>query len=477
MGLHHAFGFAFAFALFAAAPTRAIAYPPNFTDNLYVSGLSEPVAMAWTPDGRLFVAQRNGQVRVVQGGVLQPTAAITLSVETFEEQGLLGMAFHPQFPESSHVYLLYTRNVSGSLGGNHRISRFDVSGNTFVTASEKVLHNTLPIGPNGWHVAGCLRVTPDRMIFATVGDNGHGTGVTYARSLTRLEGKLIRITTAGAIPPDNPFVGVASAKGEIWHRGFRNPFRFAIQPTTGMPFICDVGEVDWEEINFGPPGLDFGWPNDEGVESSPSAGATNPKYAYRNNGGDASISGAAFYDRPGFPAGYWGNFFFLDHSRGHIGRMVLDANNNVVSVTPAWGNTVTAGWNQGPVDLSVGPDGALYYTSYSPGSVRRVSYTGTVGVDPATHTPIALGAASPNPFSASTRIDFTLSAAEETRLLVLDLVGRNIRTLVADRLPGGRHTVAWDGRDDEGNRVSAGIYLVRLASASQVRTRRIVLIR
>src|SRR4029453_6084579 len=116
----------------------------------------------------LFVAQRTGQVRVIQAGVLQGTAAISLPVENFEEQGLLGMAFHPQFPDSPYVYLLYDRDGPGQLGGNHRISRFDVSGNTFVTASERILHNTLPIGPNGWHVGGCLRVTPDLRIFASV---------------------------------------------------------------------------------------------------------------------------------------------------------------------------------------------------------------------------------------------------------------------------------------------------------------------
>ena len=452
--------------LWSAALARA--YPANFVDNLYVGGLAQPVAIAWAPDGRLFIAELTGRVKIWDGTTMY--TALTLSVQNFEEQGLLGLALDPNFPTQPYVYVLYTPGSNPQTNSFHRVSRFTLTGTTL--GNELILHSTLPTG-NGYHVAGCVRTTAAGHLYATDGENGYGV---YAQDLTHLEGKMIRLNLDGTIPSSNPFVGTPGARTEIYHRGFRNPFRFALQPGTDQPFICDVGSANYEEIDTGPPGCNFGWSTYEGIKLPQPAGITNPIYAYSTSG-NASIVGCTFYTGPGFPAGYTGNFFFLDHSRGRLGRMVLDGSNNVVSVNESWGLTNTAGWGAGPVDLAQGPDGALYYTEYGPGTVRRVAYTSLVGVESPPSAPGLSLAAAPNPFTTTTRVHLSVRETGQTRLSLYDVGGRRLRVLVDGPLPAGEHNLEWDGKDEDGRALPAGVYLARLENANTIMVARMALTR
>lgn len=469
----------------AGFAAKARAYPANFTDTQLIGGtgvLSSPVALAWSRDGsRLFIGELGGRIKVWTGA-LPLTTAITLSVQNHEEQGLLGLALHPSFPTQPYVYVLYTPGSNPQTGGFQRISRFTLNLANNTLGSELVLHSTLPCG-NGYHVAGCLRASPDGYLYATDGENGLGTD--YPQQLGRLEGKMIRINLDGTIPASNPFVGTPGARTEIYHRGFRNPFRFAIHPLTYRPFINDVGSnglsKSREEINTGAPGSNFGWPTYEGFNggSPPPAGFTNPLYAYVTtaHANAAAITGCTFYTGPGFPAGYTNNFFFLDHTRGRLGRMILDAQGNVVSVNESWGNTNSSTWGAGPVDLCQGPDGALYYTQFSPASVRRVAYTSVVGVaGPAEPMGIALTAA-PNPFSTTTRIQLRITEPGPVSVHLYDVSGRRIRVLVDDQLQAGEHSFEWDGRDESGNTMPAGVYLARMDTEQEMLTARVLLTR
>lgn len=462
-------------ALLGLAPGPARALPPDFEDTLVQGGLDRPVCILPLPDGRIFIGELDGVVRVFENGTLNPTAVLTRSVELFEEQGLLGMALDPNFPTNPYMYVLYTPGAEPSTGGHHRISRFTLTGN--IAGSEVTLFSDLPCG-NGYHVAGCLRASSDGFLYAAVGDNGHGTGVQYAQQLSRLEGKMVRLTLAGGIPPSNPFVGTAGARGEIFHRGLRNPFRFAIHPVTLLPWINDVGQTSWEEINSGPAGSNFGWPTYEGNVGSPPAGITNPKHTYQWTGDGTSITGAAFYTGSQFPAEYLNNYFFLDHSKGWLGRVVIDAGGNVTSVNATWGITNTDGWLNGPVDLAVGSDGALYYTTYDPGMLRKVAYTGTVGVEPAPQSGlISLGPNVPNPFSHTTSIPFSLARAGHVQLGIYDVSGRRVATLMDESLDAGHHTGYWNGESADGVSAAPGIYVCRLESGSEVRWRRLARVR
>jgi glucose/arabinose dehydrogenase len=339
--------------------------------------------------------------------------------------------------------------------------------------SEVILFEQLPTGA-GFHVGGGLRASADGKLWATDGENGFGS---TSQDLQRLEGKLIRLNLDGSIPQDNPFVGNANARDEIYQYGLRNPFRFAIQPATGVPYICDVGKLSFEEINAAPPGANFGWSLYEGTTTPPAPGFTNPVYDYPRESG-AAIVGCAFYTGFAFPPEYWGNFFFLDHARGQVGRVTFDASHSIASVEFPWASTATSGWGPGPVDLVLANDGSLYYSTNTPGTVRRIFYlNNTDAPTPKTASRLEFAIPSPNPFRGALRLVFTLPEAAKVRLSVLDVQGRLQRLLAEASMPPGRHAVIWEGRDADGHMVPAGIYFVHLTAGDRHVVQRTVRVR
>lgn len=455
---------------FIARPAVSQVLPPGFVDTLVVSGLVEPTAICFAPDGRLFVAEINGAIRVVENGVLLPTPVLTLDVETNQEQGILGLAVHPQFPDSNWLYVCFTPRTGAPNFIFNRVSRFRLNGNVADPATQKALISDIPTGL-GYHVAGDIHFAPDGNLFVSTGETGLQLQETLQNSSVR--GKLLRMTPMGLPAPGNPFLGVPGARGEVYYMGFRNPFRFAVQPGTGQPFVCDVGANTWEEIDTGPPGASFGWPNYEGPRNPNPSGHTNPFYSYAT-AGNAAITGAAFYSSGPFPAEYWGNLFFVDHARGHLGRLVLDGSNNLVSATFPWGETATYAWMYGPVSLVLGPDGALYYTTYDPGTVRRIEYPVAAGVAGRGDGVVEFAGANPNPSRGDVGLAFTLRESGRVRLTVHDVSGRLVRALSHRDHGAGGHVVHWDGRSDEGGVTPAGVYLARIEAAGHVRTARMV---
>ncbi|MGH7645014.1 MAG: PQQ-dependent sugar dehydrogenase [Gemmatimonadales bacterium] len=329
--------------------------PAGFSRTTYTSGLSPVTVMAFAPDGRLFVCQQDGALRVVPagGGAPLATAFHTFTVTNSGEQGLLGVAFHPNFATNGFVYVYYT---SPTPTNHNRISRVVASaGNPNVsTGAETMLLDDLPTVPSGGnHNGGALHFSPvDGKLYVAIGEQGVPSN---APSMTSRFGKLLRYNDDGTIPTDNPFFGTATGVFRaIWALGLRNPFTFAFQPVTGRMLINDVGGGAWEEINDGIAGSDYGWPQTEGPTSDPRFRA--PIYAYRHSGSlvtGFAIVGAAFYNPPTvtFPSSYVGDYFFGDYVGGWINRL-----------DPSDGNAVYAFARVGNAlfDLQVGPDGALY---------------------------------------------------------------------------------------------------------------------
>lgn len=315
----------------------------------YVTGLNDVgTAMAFAPDGRLFLAQKNGQLRVVKNGALLATPFVTLSVNDEGERGLLGVAFDPNFASNNHVYLYYT-----TTSVNNRISRFTANGD--VGGSELVLANLPALGA-GVHNGGALHFGPDGKLYVAVGDNAESA---RAQQQDNVFGKMLRFNSDGTIPTDNPFYGTNTGQNRaVWALGLRNPFTFAFHPTSGRMLINDVGEGTWEEINEGARGRNFGWPTTEGPHSNPAF--ANPVFAYGHPGSSepslvrgSAIVGAAFYDPTTALLGarYLGSYFFADFESRWIYRLDTAKDNGVYAFARV-GTDVT--------DLAVGPDGALY---------------------------------------------------------------------------------------------------------------------
>jgi hypothetical protein len=242
------------------------------------------------------------------------------------------------------------------------VSRFTANGNLAVAGSEVVLLNLTTLGTSASHNGGALHFGNDDKLYIAVGDNRNPD---HAQNLSNVFGKILRINRDGSIPAGNPFFNRTSGiNRSIWALGLRNPFTTAFQRSTGRLYINDVGEKTYEEINQGKAGANYGWPAVEGASSN--IAYTNPVYSYGHAGADCAITGGDFYepDALTFPSGHFGKYFFADYCAGWIKRLNPDTG----AVTGFATGIV------GPVDLKVGPDGALYYLARQAGSVGRISY-------------------------------------------------------------------------------------------------------
>ena len=358
--------FIVAFILLAFAQAeRAATLPEGFTEKRIATGLTAATAMAFAPDGRLFVCQQSGQLRVIKNGALLPTPFLTVDVDSTGERGLLGVAFDPDFASNGFVYIYYTVATSPR---HNRVSRFKADGDLAAPDSETLIFRLDDLSGATTHNGGAMHFGSDGKLYIAAGDNALGPN---AQSLESLFGKILRINPDGSIPTDNPFFNTADDnRRAVFALGLRNPFTFDIEPGTSHLFINDVGEDAWEEINDGSPGANYGWPASEGPTDDPAFRA--PLFAYAHGFGASTgcaITGGAFYEPASaqFPSLFVGKYFFADFCSGWI--RTLDTSDNT-----------TAGFATGislPVDLKVGPDGTLYYLARGGDSIFQIIFTGT----------------------------------------------------------------------------------------------------
>lgn len=338
----------------------AAAQPAGFEHQAdWVSGLSLATAMAQAPDGRLFVAEQGGLLRVVKDGVLLPTPFATLTVDSSGERGLIGVALHPDFENNGWVYVYATHNEGGV--SHNRILRFTTDGDVASAAGGQVLVDLPALSDATNHNGGALHFGPDGKLYLGVGENADRD---RAQDTNDPFGKLLRFNDDGTVPTDNPFFAESTGLGRaVWAYGLRNPYTFAFQPDGDRLFINDVGEVSWEEINVGVAGANYGWPGSEGPDGG-GDGITAPLLAYAHEEADppgsgpggfltgSAISGGAFYPAEGpYPDGYRSQYYFSDFISGDVWRMDLGNDNAVYAFAKV---------NGSPVDLRVGIDGAVY---------------------------------------------------------------------------------------------------------------------
>jgi glucose/arabinose dehydrogenase len=324
----------------------AATLPAGFSESLVAGGMTNPTAMAIAPDGRIFVCLQAGDLRVIKAGALLPAPALSLSVNSLGERGLLGVAFDPAFTVNHFIYLYYTAT---SPAVHNRVSRFTVTGDTASAASELALLDLENLSATN-HNGGALHFGPDGKLYIAVGENAVGAN---AQTLSNKLGKILRINPDGSIPSDNPFFGTASGSmRSIWALGLRNPFTFSFQNGSGRLFINDVGESSWEEVNAGAPGSNYGWPDTEGMTSNPAF--ESPLYAYDHSGGACAIVGSAFYNpaSPSFPPAYAGRYFFGDLCSGEISTLLPPSYTAAIPFADGVNSLV---------DLKVGDAGELYY--------------------------------------------------------------------------------------------------------------------
>lgn len=337
-------------------PLRAqedIEVPPRFLVDTVCDEIDAAVSMALAQDGRVFVCEQMGTVRIVKNGALLAEPFARLAVDDFWERGVVGVALHPRFPEEPFVYVHYVRKTPFI---HHTVSRFTARGDAAEPESELVIieaeDQSLKVGKYpGAHQGGAMRFGADGRLYVTIGEHNVRDP---AQSLESLHGKILRFNPDGSIPEDNPFFHKAEGKQRaIYALGLRNPFGLAVDPANGRMFVNDVGQELFEEIDEVAAGANYGWPIAEGLLGNRPE-FKKPLHIYGRKEGTC-ISGGVFYRAPEgvrarFPAEFEGKYFFADFMAGWI--RVLDPEKPETSAP-------FAKRVPGPVDLAVEGDGSL----------------------------------------------------------------------------------------------------------------------
>jgi len=394
-------------AVGASDPTLA-AVPAGFSDSV-VGHVDQPTGLAWTPDGRMLVISKAGQLVVVEPGSPNHVALdLTSRVCSLKELGLVGLAVDPEFASNGFVYLYYTNRHGGPCTDEtqtnlaNSVSRFVLAEDDTVSLdSEKVIVDHIT-APGAHHIGGDLEFGADGFLYITVGDGvctvvgplRCGRQNNNAQLPNVPQGKVLRVGREGFPAATNPYMGRPGARRctrpagvrpgtgpckEIFALGFRNPFRFARMPGTSTFYVNDVGSHTWEEVNRLAKGKNYGWNVREGRCKRDSttgcgtvAGFTNPIHAYQHTAECRSITGGAFV-----PDGLWPGFddayLYADYSCGAIFKLVESSPGKF---TRSRFMTDLGG----PVQLRFGPHGdgqALYYLNLHDSGIHRVEMVDT----------------------------------------------------------------------------------------------------
>jgi glucose/arabinose dehydrogenase len=379
-----------------------------------VTGLGQTTDVAFLPDGRLVVTEKQGALKV-QAADGHMVLAAQLDVDDASEKGLLGVVIDPAFASTRRLFLYYS--LADAAGGTdldrHRLVSLTLrADDTADRATEQVLVSGLRGSAN--HDGGGMVIGPDGKLYVGVGDSGCNNGALpsppndppnhFAGCLSNANGKILRVNLDGTIPEDNPLAQVAAVtacgascgdplgaatappRREIWAWGFRNPWRFSFDPVTGALWVGDVGESSYEEIDVAQPGRHHGWPWREGAHGWPVAkcreivpdtgDCVDPVYECRHgaaaggtDGDCESITGGTIVDTPSWPASERGRYYFADNVNGRVWSVALDPSRR--SVVAGSRRELIRLQDGIPVSLRLGPDGDLYI-AVLPGRVAKL---------------------------------------------------------------------------------------------------------
>jgi glucose/arabinose dehydrogenase len=483
--------------------------PNGFADEIVAGVFDYPTAFCFLPDGRALVTEQDsGTLWLVltnhMVAVDAPYQVVDVRTD-YIERGLLSVAVDPRWPTKPYVYVHYTSTL-----GHIRLMRYTASGDLMNgTSGNLTLGSPYEVldapDDNPQHNGGSLRFGPDGKLYLSLGED-----FTWceAQDSTSLLGRILRLDVtrlpagpggpppiAALVPTDNPYAAHPdSAMKLTYAMGLRNPFRFQIDPQTGLLYVADVGDATWEELDEVGPGFNGGWPYREGPApyAAPPAcgpggsGYDDPIQSYDHDIGIVILSAGVLRRGSGSPwPPHWeGNVFYADYASRFL-RMLTRQNGVWVPVSfpgrPDPDDFASSLFS--PVDFAWGPDGNLWWLSredstlqHSTGALHRIYPTMVLGVNLPPTESVAL-AAGPNPFHGVVTLSFAMPASGMARLDVFDVSGRRVARILDQTLPAGSHVTQWDGRDEAGEPAPAGVYLARLVTPLSTTSARIVRIR
>ncbi|MDV6167004.1 PQQ-dependent sugar dehydrogenase [Flavobacterium sp. DG1-102-2] len=337
------------------------------TENIAPTAIiKEGLSLEQSSDGRIFIAERGGIVKVYQNGSV--SNVFTVSTVTDNEQGLLGLTLHPDFAANGYIYVFYSINDGGLI--RHRIERKQIDAANQVIGTQEILLLE-PIG-GGFHNGGDLKFF-NGYLYVTVGDSQQNTN---SQDLDTYKGKILRITEDGLPAPGNPFYGNGSVqKQSIWVYGFRNPWRLVPNAVANKLYVLDVG-TSWEEINeiSNPAIRNYAWGHPQGGDGvQPETNMfTNPIFTYATGSIGNAITNGLLYNplTPQYP-NLQGLFIFKDYVNTEIRSFDPNVANPVSTI-------IFDSPQQYALGMMLGNDGYIYYCSYgNNGALIKLNYIAT----------------------------------------------------------------------------------------------------
>ncbi|MEO8446726.1 MAG: PQQ-dependent sugar dehydrogenase [bacterium] len=456
---------------------------PNIT-------FSNPVYVTYAPDqtNRVFILERLGKIKVLANDSTTSTAKTFLDVtnlnngSTYQERGLLGLAFHPNYAVNGYFYIYYTRTGDGA----NCLSRFTRSASDPDKADSL---SELPLwavtDPYSNHNGGILFFGLDGYLYCGMGDGGSGGDPgNRAQNTNEMLGKVHRIdvnSTVGALnynyPPTNPFVA-GGGRAEIFTYGMRNPWRVSQDPVTGIIYCGDVGQDAWEEIDILEVGKNYGWRCYEGNHAYNTSGCgpltdyAAPIKEYANAGSECSVTGGFVYRGSRRPE-LTGRYIYADYCSRKIWKLKYEA-----GVVTEDSLLMTAPSNV----FSFGIDNSNeLYVCCSNNIVYRFNKSDLVGVNNNTvESPdnFTLSQNYPNPFNPQTNINYSIPELAKVNLTIFDALGKEIVNLVNTTQQTGNYSISWNGRDAMGNNIPSGAYFYKLSAGENFsETKRMVMLK
>ena len=328
---------AFVGAALVSFPTAPVPIPSprHFSEtgiDVVVSGLQAPWALDFANDGRIFLTEKTGIIRVIMDGELVDRPVFATDVAKFSEAGMLGLALDPNFDKNHFIYVYYTYvDTKGSLW--NKVVRLEEQDN--IASNEEVLVDKIPGAAT--HNGGRIKFAPDGKLYITTGD---AADLSLPQNLNSLAGKILRINANGSIPDDNPF-----PNSPVYSYGHRNPQGISWRPSTKELYSTEHGPVGNDEINVIKPGMNYGWPTEQCVAKE----FVPPIVCYEVSIGPA---GATFYSSNKLP--YNDQFFFGTLRGEHVEHIVFDNKNDALKL-----ENFLDGFGR-IRDVVHGPDGYLY---------------------------------------------------------------------------------------------------------------------
>lgn len=434
-------------------------YPSGFShEKLCV--LNYPTCYTFAKDGRVFIGEQDGTVKVLKDGQLLPKPFIKIpNVWTHYEKGLIGVALDPDFETNNFVYIHYTDSIKfvALYGWNARqnevqnkVIRVKANGDVadLSTLQNVILFNKI-VNPNWNHDGGAMHFGPDKKLYISIGNNYiQDWDIPVEQNVDVYHGKIIRINSDGTAPTDNPFyeANASEAKKRVWALGMRNPYTFHFRPGTNEIFFNDVGSSansnGSEEINrITEGGQNFGFPDAEGIANDPQF--QDPVFAYPtdntndqngqvySNQKGCSITGGTFFapSATNWPDQYKGKYFFTDFCQGWISY--LDPNDSWKKALFAEG-ALSGGQGKGTLALETGSDGNLYFLVRSAeanvSGLYKISYSGGVGTKDAFSNTANI-ILFPNPAKDELTADFTNllnGKGQDIQISIIDATSKEV---------------------------------------------------